>query len=123
MDFRKCSVWSAVLAVTSCSSSGDLVKEAKQPKSPLSALLRNAIGCQYSARPPDLLQCTREIINGPRQIYTDENLTLYRLLASSTDVDERRAILRLLAGETAKLKCDLRKIGSEGTGRVFKTRH
>ncbi len=57
------------------------------------------------------------------RFYTDENLTLYRLLASSTDVDERRAILRLLAGETAKLKCDLRKIGSEGTGRVFKTRH
>ena len=57
------------------------------------------------------------------RFYTDENLALYRLLASSTDVDERRAILRLLAGETAKLKCELRKIASERTGRVSKTRH
>ncbi len=57
------------------------------------------------------------------RFYTDENLALYRLLASSTDVDERRAILRLLAGETAKLKCELRKIDSERTGRVSKTRH
>jgi hypothetical protein len=57
------------------------------------------------------------------RFYTDENLALYRLLASSTDVDERRAILRLLAGETAKLKCELRKIGSERTARVSKTRH
>jgi hypothetical protein len=57
------------------------------------------------------------------RFYTNENLALYRLLASSTDVDERRAILRLLAGETAKLKCELRKIDSERTGRVSKTRH
>ncbi len=57
------------------------------------------------------------------RFYTDENLALYRLLASSTDVDERRAILRLLAGETAKLKCELRNIGSEGAVRLAKTRH
>jgi hypothetical protein len=57
------------------------------------------------------------------RFYTDENLALYRLLASSTDVDERRAILRLLAGETAKLKCELRQIDSERAGRVSKTRH
>jgi hypothetical protein len=57
------------------------------------------------------------------RFYTDENLALYRLLASSTDVDERRAILRLLAGETAKLKSELRKTDSEATGLVPKTRH
>lgn len=57
------------------------------------------------------------------RFYTDENLALYRLLASSTDVDERRAILRLLAGETARLKCELRKIGSEEAVRAAKTRH
>jgi acyl-CoA reductase-like NAD-dependent aldehyde dehydrogenase len=57
------------------------------------------------------------------RFYTDENRALYRLLASSTDVDERRAILRLLADETARLKCELRKIGSEEVGRVASTRH
>jgi hypothetical protein len=46
------------------------------------------------------------------RFYADENLALYRLLASSTDVDERRAILRLLAEETAKLKSELRQTGS-----------
>ena len=57
------------------------------------------------------------------RFYTDENLALYRLLASSSDVDERRAILRLLADETAKLKSELRKGTSKATGRVAGTRH
>jgi hypothetical protein len=57
------------------------------------------------------------------RFYTDEILVLYRLLASSTDVNERRAILKLLADETAKLKRELRKIGPEGTSCVAETRH
>jgi hypothetical protein len=57
------------------------------------------------------------------RFYTDENLALYRLLASSTDVDERRAILKLLADETARLKSELRRIGSRGTGCGAETRH
>ena len=57
------------------------------------------------------------------RFYTDENLVLYRLLASSTNVDERRAILKLLADETSKLKSELRKIGSEGIGCGGPTRH
>ena len=40
---------------------------------------------------------------------TDENLALYRLLASSTNADQRRVILKLLADETAMLKSELRK--------------
>ncbi len=57
------------------------------------------------------------------RFYADENLVLYRLLASSTDVDERRAILRLLADETAKLKSELRKTGFKAAGCVAETRH
>lgn len=57
------------------------------------------------------------------RFYADENLALYRLLASSTDVDERRAILRLLADETAKLKSELRETGSKAAGCVAETRH
>lgn len=58
------------------------------------------------------------------RFFTDENLALYRLLASSTDADERRAILRLLADETAQLKTELRKIGSLATaGGAAGTRH
>jgi hypothetical protein len=56
------------------------------------------------------------------RFYTDENLALYRLLASSIGDDERRAILRLLAGETAKLKSELRKI-DKGAGCGAETRH
>jgi hypothetical protein len=40
------------------------------------------------------------------RFYGNENVALYRLLASSTNVDERRAILRLLADETARLKSE-----------------
>lgn len=43
---------------------------------------------------------------------SDENVTLYRLLASSTDVHQRRTILRLLADETAKLKSELQQSSS-----------
>ena len=57
------------------------------------------------------------------RFYTDENLFLYRLLASSTDVDERRAILKLLAEETTKLKGELRKIGPTEVGCGAETRH
>jgi len=57
------------------------------------------------------------------RFYTDENRALYRLLVASTDVDERRAILRRLAGETAKLKGELRKFGVEGTSSVAETGH
>jgi hypothetical protein len=49
------------------------------------------------------------------RFYTDENLALYRLLASSTNVDERRAILKLLADETTELKRELRKIDFKRT--------
>ncbi len=57
------------------------------------------------------------------RFYTDENMALYRLLATSTDVDERRAILRLLADETAKLKGERRKTRSKAMNCVAKTRH
>lgn len=57
------------------------------------------------------------------RFFTAENLTLYRLLASSTDVDQRRAILKLLADETAKLKSELRQTGSGRKCRVAETRH
>ena len=43
---------------------------------------------------------------------SDENVALYRLLASSTDVHQRRTILRLLADETAKLKSELQQSSS-----------
>jgi hypothetical protein len=57
------------------------------------------------------------------RFFTDENLALYRLLASSTDVDERRAILRLLADETAKLKSELRQTRREGNSKLGETWH
>jgi len=57
------------------------------------------------------------------RFYAGENVALYRLLASSTDIDERRAILRLLANETAKLKSELRKSVSKAAGYVAETRH
>ncbi len=43
---------------------------------------------------------------------SDENVARYRLLASSIDAAQRRTILRQLAAETAKLKCELRRSGS-----------
>lgn len=52
------------------------------------------------------------------RFFTDENLALCRLLASSVDVDQRRAILKLLSDETAMLKSELRKISSEKVGQV-----
>ena len=58
---------------------------------------------------------------GLDRFFTDENLALYRLLVCSTDVDERRAILRLLADETAKLKGELCKSCPEAMG--AETRH
>ena len=57
------------------------------------------------------------------RFFTDENLALYRLLASSTDANERRAILRLLADETAKLTCELRETRCDGKGKVGETQH
>jgi hypothetical protein len=57
------------------------------------------------------------------RFFSDQNLTLYRLLASSSKVDERRAILRLLADETAKLKRELRQTCSGKMGAVAETRH
>ena len=57
------------------------------------------------------------------RFFTDENLTLYRRLASSTDVDQRRAILKLLADETAKLKSELRQGGPGQNGKGGETRH
>lgn len=43
---------------------------------------------------------------------SDENVALYRLLASPIDAAQRRTILAQLAEETAKLKCELRQSGS-----------
>ncbi len=43
------------------------------------------------------------------RFFSDKNLALYRLLASSTDVDQRRTILKQLADETARLKRELRR--------------
>jgi len=43
------------------------------------------------------------------RFFSDENVALYRLLASSTDVAQRRTILKLLADETAKMKSELRQ--------------
>ena len=57
------------------------------------------------------------------RFFSDENVALYRLLASSKDVAQRRAILRLLADETAKLKSELRQPGSGGKGKTVETRH
>jgi hypothetical protein len=49
------------------------------------------------------------------RFYTDEVLALYRVLASSTDVCERRAILRQLADEAAKVQSELRKAEGKDT--------
>ena len=57
------------------------------------------------------------------RFFTDENLTLYRLLASSPRAAERRAILRLLADETAKLKSELRQARSGTMAEWGETRH
>jgi len=57
------------------------------------------------------------------RFFNDENLALYRLLASSTKADERRAILRLLAEETAKLKSELRQTRFGSLGRLTETWH
>ena len=59
------------------------------------------------------------------RFFSNENVALYRLLASSTDVDQRRAILRLLAAETAKLKSELRQTSSERPcrGKIGEARH
>ncbi len=48
------------------------------------------------------------------RFFSDENLSLYKLLASSTDVAQRRTILKLLANETAKMKSELRQTNSGG---------
>ena len=59
------------------------------------------------------------------RFFSNENVALYRLLASSTDVDQRRAILRLLAAETAKLKSELRQTSSERLcrGKIGEAQH
>ena len=57
------------------------------------------------------------------RFFSAENLTLYRILASSTDADQRRAILKRLADETAKLKSELRRSGSEEKSKIGITRH
>ena len=57
------------------------------------------------------------------RFFSDENIALYRLLASSKDVAHRRAILRLLANETAKLKSELQQTSSGGKGKIGQTRH
>lgn len=57
------------------------------------------------------------------RFYTHENLALYRLLASSRDVAERRALLKLLADETAELKRELQSTSPDGVGRSGETRH
>jgi hypothetical protein len=46
------------------------------------------------------------------RLFSDENVALYRQLASSTDVAQRRMILRQLADETTKLKSELRQASS-----------
>jgi hypothetical protein len=53
--------------------------------------------------------------------FSEENLARYRLLASSTDADQRRKILRLLAEETAKVKSELRRRNHER--RIGEARH
>ena len=59
------------------------------------------------------------------RFFSDENLALYRLLAFSTDVTQRRMILRQLADETKKLKSELRQSSSQQpcTGRIGEARH
>jgi hypothetical protein len=46
------------------------------------------------------------------RFFSDANIALYRLLASSTDVAQRRRILKILADETAKMKNELRQPGA-----------
>jgi hypothetical protein len=57
------------------------------------------------------------------RFFSHANVALYRLLVASTDADERRAILKLLADETTKLKSELRQAGSGGRGELDETRH
>jgi hypothetical protein len=122
MDFRKCSVWNAVPAAKSCSSSGDEVKEARQSKGPPSAWQRSATAANMTQDRQTCCDLRGRSSVDLERFYTDENLALYRLLATSTDVDERRAILRLLADQTAQLKRELRKI-SPVASCIAETRH
>jgi hypothetical protein len=46
------------------------------------------------------------------RFFSDENVALYKILASSTDVVQRRMILKLLAGETARMKSELQQSNS-----------
>jgi hypothetical protein len=46
------------------------------------------------------------------RFFSDGNVALYRLLASSTDVAQRRRILKILADETAEMKNELRQPSS-----------
>lgn len=59
------------------------------------------------------------------RFFSDENVALYRLLASSTDVAQRRAILKLLADETTKLKNELQQSssGQPCRGKIGEARH
>ena len=59
------------------------------------------------------------------RFFSDENVALYRLLASSTDVGQRRMILRQLADETTKLKSEFQQSnsGQPCRGRVDEARH
>ena len=47
------------------------------------------------------------------RLFSEENVALYRQLASSTDVAQRRMILKQLAAETTKMKSELGQ-GSSG---------
>jgi hypothetical protein len=59
------------------------------------------------------------------RFFSDENIARYRLLASSTDVAQRRRILRQLADETTKLKSELQQSnsGQPCRGRIGDARH
>ncbi|MDE1935891.1 hypothetical protein [Bradyrhizobium sp.] len=57
------------------------------------------------------------------RFFTDENLARYRLLSSSTDVDQRRAVLKELADETAKLKSEFRRAHSAERTEIVETQH
>ena len=59
------------------------------------------------------------------RFFSDENVSLYRLLASSTNVAQRQMILRLLADETTKFKNELRQSssGQPCRGRIGEARH
>lgn len=130
--FPKWSALNAGIAVRSSSSSADWAKEARRSEILPFASLRSARGPQRSVKSPDqrnyTIRANGGLSRGRRSMdfdrfFKEENLALYRLLASSTDVDERRAILRLLADETAKLKSELRQTRCEGNSKVGETRH